>query len=647
MNKIKLLLALLFLFSVVLCAQDVDSLFSLYTQSSRNKQIVLANEIARTVYELDYVDTLFQIDNNLSTKHQQAIISEVMGYYAKHQHSDYNKSTLFYLEAAKLYEQVGEFLSADIMYGDAAINYHYLGEYEKSVQLLMKCYVYEKEIDDKEGLSVTLNSLGIVHSQWGQHEAAIRFFQEAIDMERVLARPLYYANRLASLAKETLLLGEAKEALPLIEEALAMDETLNEGVKGDRIAVHLNIKGDIYFALDSLEQAEASFRLGLQFFEKKGNQRMEVVSLMSLGRLYLKEERYKEGIDVLTRCIALAEAYTIRRSKREALNTLHQLYKQTDQPQLALSTLEQFIALNDSLFQESTQQQINEFQVKYDTQQKDVEILRQQAEIEKHKTRQYVFIGGLVIAGILVALLMVIVNLRNKRNRVLAEINTTKDKFFSIISHDLKNPVIAQRDALQQLIAHSGKWDTESLSLYYEELLKSADGQVELLYNLLNWAQVQTGRMPYKPALFDLTAELHLDIALIRNMADRKGITLGVQMPDTAMVTGDRNMLTTVVRNLLTNAVKFTGKDGCITLEIQPEENSHCRISVTDTGTGMSREQMKTLFLLDSQRSKTGTAGEHGSGIGLLVCKELIEKHGSTLHVESEEGKGSRFWFTI
>ena len=105
-------------------------------------------------------------------------------------------------------------------------------------------------------------------------------------------------------------------------------------------------------------------------------------------------------------------------------------------------------------------------------------------------------------------------NLRNKRNSVLAEMNATKDKFFPIISHDLKNPAIAQRDALQQLISYSKEWNVELLSEYYEELLKSANGQVELLYNLLNWAQVQTGRMPFNPTQFDLSEALRSDIVL-------------------------------------------------------------------------------------------------------------------------------------
>jgi len=163
-------------------------------------------------------------------------------------------------------------------------------------------------------------------------------------------------------------------------------------------------------------------------------------------------------------------------------------------------------ALNDSIFKETTQKQLSEFQVKYKTAEKELEIERQQTEINSHKTRQFVLTGGLLVAGLLLVMLIYIVALRNRRNRELADANATKDKFFSIISHDLKNPTVAQRDAIRLLLENSAQWDEASLTRYYRKLLKSADGQVDLLYTLLDWAQLQTGRMTCQPAKFDLTA---------------------------------------------------------------------------------------------------------------------------------------------
>ena len=142
-------------------------------------------------------------------------------------------------------------------------------------------------------------------------------------------------------------------------------------------------------------------------------------------------------------------------------------------------------------------------------------------------------------------------------------------------------------------------------------------------------------------------------------MADNKGVAFDVHTPETVIITGDYNMLITVVRNLLVNAIKFTAKGGTVTLDISPQTDRDDRdgarpvstttyvISVSDTGTGMSSGHIQNLFSLDRQSSQKGTAGEAGSGLGLIICRELLQKHNSILHIDSEEGKGSRFWFEV
>ena len=129
-------------------------------------------------------------------------------------------------------------------------------------------------------------------------------------------------------------------------------------------------------------------------------------------------------------------------------------------------------------------------------------------------------------------------------------------------------------------------------------------------------------------------------------MAERKGIALDALTPPAVFITADENMLVTVVRNLLANAVKFTAAGGKVSLEITETDGKHI-VAVSDTGTGMTPEQLQNLFRIDRQQSREGTAGEQGSGLGLIVCREMLQKNGSTLHVESEAGKGSRFWFEV
>jgi signal transduction histidine kinase len=343
-------------------------------------------------------------------------------------------------------------------------------------------------------------------------------------------------------------------------------------------------------------------------------------------------------------------------------------------PDSAVVYLEKSYALRDTLHNQRTVQTIHDLKIAYETEKKEHEIERQQNIISQQNTQRSLLVAGVALCVVILALTWYMLRLRTRRNLALterndalserndtlAEMNTTKDKFFSIISHDLKNPAVAQRDALQRLVKNERLWDADALSDYHAGLLKSAEGQVELIYHLLNWSQLQTGRMTCTPDTFNLSARLRADIAMIRKMAENKGITLAVAIPDDALVTGDYNILSTVVRNLLTNAVKFTSAGGTVSLEASPNPSKGGEftppsgelegafiVSVSDTGTGMSREQIGKLFRMDSAHSRTGTSGEQGSGLGLIVCREMLEKHGSELKVESEEGKGSRFWFEL
>jgi signal transduction histidine kinase/Flp pilus assembly protein TadD len=634
--------------------QNVDSLYNRFIETSGNRRVTLANEIAQVVHSLECTDTLFHFDNNNRPVLVTAAINELMSSYAVYILNDLTQAVNFSLEAAKLYEQAGDIRAMDLNYSNAAVFYFRKGDYENAIDLMLKCYELQKQLNDPKALSTTLHSLGVAYNNWGNHEMAIEYFRQAVEIERPLNSPMQYALRLSSLAREMSLLGNQTEALRLIKEALSYAEKIERNERIERIAVHQRVMGNIYVEMDSLSQAEECFKHAIAVFEQNNRQQMLAESLLDLGRLQIRQHRLAEAIETLKHCITICEANNLLRIRQDASLFLYEAFKQIEPSTQSLFFLEQYRTLNDSIFKETTQKQIAEFQIKYKIAEKELEIERQQAELPRQKTKQNLVIGGLLIAGLLLVLLVYIILLRNKRNRELAETNATKDKFFSIISHDLKNPTVAQRDALQMLIDYSKEWDTDTVSAYYNELLKSADGQIALLFNLLNWAQVQTGRMPYQPAEFDLPAALRPDIDLIKNAAARKGVTFNCEMPEILIITGDRNMLVTVVRNLLTNAVKFTATGGSVILNISSGGDGRMQyaptgyaVSVSDTGSGMNAEQIENLFRLDRKTSQKGTAGESGSGLGLIVCRELLEKHGSQLQIESEVGKGSRFWFEL
>lgn len=233
-----------------------------------------------------------------------------------------------------------------------------------------------------------------------------------------------------------------------------------------------------------------------------------------------------------------------------------------------------------------------------------------------------------------------------KFSEELKELNTTKDKFFSIIAHDLKNPFITILGFSDILLADYNELSDEERKFYIEEMEKSANLSHNLLQNLLQWSRAQTGRIEYKPRKLQLVEIVGEIFQLLGNTAKEKGIGLIQEISRELYVTADEDMLNTILRNLLTNAVKFSNEDSTIRVNARLDDK-FVQIEVIDVGTGMDQDTIDNLFRLDTTNSKLGTSGETGTGLGLILCKEFVEKHNGNIWVSSELGKGSTFNFTL
>ena len=627
-------------------SQDLDSLYTVFSTSKGETRISVANEILKIAYEKDCLDSLIILKISDDEAYVDVNIHDAMGSYLCFEKGDYAESNDFYMLALEYHEKNGNEYTANLLHNNIGGNYFYMGDYEKAVEHKMICYEWKIVAGDNIGLSTTLNDLGVIYSQWQKHEMAIRYFEEAAKVERPLNRPLHYANRLSSLAKEYIFIDISK-SLPLIKEVLQYDEEIEtQTEKENRIATHQIIMGDIYIKMDSIAQATDCYQKAFGFFEEKGQPYYMATLLMKLGNLKDVSEQYAEAIAFYKRCEEIAEKNNYLRIQRDAFLSLSETYDKFKDVASSHFYLKKYTVINDSIFKETSQQQINDFQVKYETAEKQLEIERQQSEIARQKTRVLLSVGGLIASLLVLAMLVYIVMLRTRRNRQLSETNAIKDKFFSIISHDLKNPVIAQREALQTLAEYAHQMDANTLSAFFSKMLKSADGLADLLKNLLTWATIQTGRDMFQPVPFNLVTALQADIEVVKSMAERKDIVFKAQMPPTAIVTADANMIVTVIRNLLTNAIKFTSTGGHVLLQIKESKGKYS-VAISDEGVGMTQEQVQNLFRIDRQQLHEGTAGEQSSGLGLIVCHDMLRKHGCNLYVESQEGKGSRFWFEV
>lgn len=233
-----------------------------------------------------------------------------------------------------------------------------------------------------------------------------------------------------------------------------------------------------------------------------------------------------------------------------------------------------------------------------------------------------------------------------KQKTELEKLNATKDKFFSIIGHDLRSPTSTMITLSEMLISDLESFDHDTIRELLDDVNKVAHNNLELLNSLLEWARSQQGRMPFEPRELNvryLAEEICLEF---RAMAVKKGVEIRNALQKDYPAYGDANMLSLVLRNLLTNAIKYTSNGGLIELSAKMEGDM-LQIAVKDNGTGISEQNIKKLFRLDCHFTTTGTANELGTGLGLILCKEFVVKNGGSLKVDSRKGKGSTFYFTV
>lgn len=236
-------------------------------------------------------------------------------------------------------------------------------------------------------------------------------------------------------------------------------------------------------------------------------------------------------------------------------------------------------------------------------------------------------------------------------NEELNDVNRTKDKFFAIISHDLRSPLGTMLGFFDVLNTNYDKYDKKEQKKYLDIIHQSAKTSFKLLENLLFWSRSQQGSIAFKPQKINLYLLVHEICALLRQPVNSKLIKLTNQLHPNIYIYADKDMLSTIIRNLIFNAIKFTPKGGEISIEAEDfeDENNHefIKISVKDSGVGIKKEIQAKLFDIAEHISTKGTENENGTGLGLLLCKEFIDKHGGTIKVESEYGKGSEFVFFI
>ncbi|MEM1324651.1 MAG: tetratricopeptide repeat-containing sensor histidine kinase [Bacteroidota bacterium] len=507
--------------------------------------------------------------------------------------------------ALMLYEQLGENLYAAEMYQKFGQVYGEMGDFSKEIKSLEKAYNLYVQTDDSIQVSEITADLGAVMldvEDWGKAE---QYLQESLAINEALADSSELASVYISMAQ------------------------LQRG------------KGFSELAIDYLERA-------MEMADLFGQDELTINVALLMSSVYLEQKNWSkaEQYYLQARTQVVETAYLVKQQKIAHLGS--QIYEAKGDYEQAHQQLKYYIRLRDSIYTKDAQAILKQEQVRQDVKayQNEKEAAILQAQVLSTRNQLY-FTTAIALTALLLLGSYLFFQLRQNKqliesqNGELQQLNQTKDKFFGIIAHDIRSPIIALENVGSQINYYLEKGKTDKLQRLSERIDTTAKRLTNLLDNLLNWALLQQGGIPHQPSRIDLKTAIQETVEMFQMSAQLKQIDIAQHIENEVAVFADRNAVNTILRNLVNNAIKFTPSGGQVLIETTVE-NGMSKIKVQDSGIGMSEAQLAQLFQLNS-KSRVGTAGERGSGLGLLLCQELVERNGGTLRVESKSGKGSIF----
>jgi len=635
------------LFSVILTSLfafancDIDSLYNLYIQKEGRQQESLARNLVNCFTEDGYYDYDVSVKHINDKQVFQMLLHVGLSTYAYEQ-NDFQHAIQYALLAES-------FTPKDSLnwrcscYELLNVSYQRIGDYTKALEYAQKAYDAGSILQDEPIRSNALNSLAAIHCSTGHPEDALQYINQAIDIEREskAGNGKSLAIRLGSKSEILSLLNRYDEALKCIEEALSIDSAAG---RNDKVGIRLSQKAGILMNMRQWKECQRICLQAMKIFEANGSAIDKIITLKQMGICEREMRQYHEAEQHLLEAEQACKDIKFQPLLWKIQYELSQLYRRQGKLEQAISYMETSYANKASLNKEEFDKILGENKIKYETLEKEQQINLQNITIKNQRVLSIVLICILVLICVVAIISYHLAIIRKKRNKELAEMNRTKDRIFFIVSHDLRNPVAAQKQVIDYMVENYDVLEETDKKEQLEALKQSQDGLKNLISNLLDWSSVASGRFTYKPTRVDLNTLVRKSVSFIDTQRQKKNITIRQQIQEQCFVYTDVNITEIILRNILSNAIKFSHQDGIIDIQ-SIEEKQVASIAITDYGIGMTEEQLANLFTYHN--STTGTAGEPGSGIGLIVCKKLADMGNEKLSVTSKVGKGSTFSITM
>lgn len=613
-----------------------------------------------------------------------------------------DKSLESYLMAQQYYNKIRDYMAyawtqvniGNIYYSQSNVK-QALNQYNESIQSFHSHSEDMQEISF--GLAVAYNNIALCHRLMQDIDKAIEYHKKSLELRVNIHYTIGIAHNYIYLGYSHSLLDQGDKALQYYHSASVMlkdttgyspsDKRLSIAFLGDNFARI----GQYFTQIQKYNKAEIYFDSAISIYQELGKNIEIIETYLDLADLYALINAPERALRMAEKALNVAEEKEYLKDKQKIYKKLIRLHTSQNDYKKALEYSTRQHDLDSLLFNNYIDIAIKstENSVLLQNQTRELQDLKQKDIIYSLDTsRKNTIIVFLILASILAVSLFVAIaylfNLkrrsnnelsesnrrlllaneklksserklaqandqleRQNRNLVLSEmrlteLNDTKDKFFSIIAHDLKGPISSLTAGLDMLSTQYERFTDKVKADFLFKLKNSASGLHELLENLLTWARSQKGELQFKPQNYSILRLIHNNFNVLNMPASKKELSLEADIQEDFQVNVDENMFNTIIRNLLANAIKFSAPGNKIIVGVTSQKNNH-KIYVKDYGTGIPEEIKDKIFSLNQNISIPGTQGEKGTGLGLVLCKEFIEKHGGELLVESITGKGTTF----
>lgn len=617
-----------------------------------------------------YYKNALLLADSISYKPQLAEILFNEGYNFESE-NNFEKAILNYERSLAIYIELKDFVNTATVYNLIGYCYFNLYAEDKAIEFYLRSLKIYQKIGDDEGKAMNFIDIGNLYYDQENYESAKKYFQDALTLYENLEDDEGIASSYTNLGNVYSDSDLYEEGIDYYKQSILLQEEFNDQ---SGIATNYNNLGDSYIQLENFTEAKQYFQKALKIANKLNEQELIAIIYLNMADLYVGQKNHNLTIFYALKSLDISKKIGKLDFELDNLKFLAEAYEAIGKTARALYVHKQYDVVKDSLYSYDKEKKVQLFNAlnKLEENYYTISDLSSKNEIaqlnyENEKKISYFLIVAIVIFAFLVVLLIHqqtskkkafnLLEFRNFQiNRMndeiqeqrdyLNQLNKTKDKFFSIIAHDLKNPFNSIKGFTELLIDNSGEYE-EAKQLKFLKIIKDSTIKASmLLNNLLIWANSQSGNLTYIPKKIELVRQVMDVTSLLEIQAIKKEIDIYNNVDHNLSVKADENMLNTILRNLISNAIKFTNPKGEIRV-LSKVKNSMVEISIADNGVGISEEDIENIFNIEVKNTNIGTANEQGSGLGLILCKDFVEKHGGEIWVKSEKNKGTEFIFTL